>query len=395
MSDSPQRYVALTGNPNCGKTTLFNALTGLRAKVGNYAGVTVERKEGALKGADGITILDLPGTYSLSPKSLDEEVSRDILFHRLDDVPAPSLVVVVVDASNLERNLYYATQVIELGYPTILGLNMTDVAEQNGHTVNVAALAQQLGVPVLPLIASEGEGVTELTKEIIATLGRRRGDEALSQKSESALFGAQPAAFAAELSVLSTALVKAFPRHWTAPQAEALLLLSDDKALASSTAHYPAELCAAVIAARARLEAAGVDWRTATIEARYARIADIIAASVTEEVMTHETMSDRLDRVFTHRVWGIAIFVGLMWLLFQSIFTFAKVPMDFLSNTVDGFGGWVGGLMAPGDLNLTFNRIVESPIETYHCPTRRPAKWATTHGCSHSIRSARSGPRRR
>ncbi len=360
MPDSPQLYVALTGNPNCGKTTLFNALTGLRAKVGNYAGVTVERKEGALKGAEGITILDLPGTYSLSPKSLDEEVSRDILFHRLDDVPAPALVVVVVDASNLERNLYYATQVIELGYPTILGLNMTDVAEQNGHTVNAAALAQQLGVPVLPLIASVGEGVAALTQEIVATLGRRRGDEALSQKSESALFGAQPAAFAAELSVLSTALVKAFPRRWTAPQAEALLLLSDDKALASSTAHYPAELAAAVTAARARLEAAGVDWRTVAIEARYARIADLIAASVTEEAVPHETLSDKLDRVFTHRVWGIAIFVGLMWLLFQSIFTFAKVPMDFLSNTVDGFGGWVGGLMAPGDLNdLLVNGVIK------------------------------------
>ena len=360
MPDSPQLHVALTGNPNCGKTTLFNALTGLRAKVGNYAGVTVERKEGALKGAEGITILDLPGTYSLSPKSLDEEVSRDILFHRLADVPAPALVVVVVDASNLERNLYYATQVIELGYPTILGLNMTDVAEQNGHTVNAAALAQQLGVPVLPLIASEGEGVTELTKEIVATLGRRRGDEALSQKSESALFGAQPAAFAAELSTLSAALVKAFPRRWTAPQAEALLLLSDDKALASSTAHYPAELAAAVTAARARLEAAGVDWRTVAIEARYARIADLIAASVTEEAVPHETLSDKLDRVFTHRVWGIAIFVGLMWLLFQSIFTFAKVPMDFLSNTVDGFGGWVGGLMAPGDLNdLLVNGVIK------------------------------------
>ena len=359
MPDSPQLYVALTGNPNCGKTTLFNALTGLRAKVGNYAGVTVERKEGALKGAEGITILDLPGTYSLSPKSLDEEVSRDILFHRLDDVPAPALVVVVVDASNLERNLYYATQVIELGYPTILGLNMTDVAEQNGHTVNAAALAQQLGVPVLPLIASVGEGVAALTQEITAFLGRRRGDESQTPNSQF-LFGSQPAAFAAELSVLSTALVKAFPRRWTAPQAEALLLLSDDKALASSTAHYPAELAAAVTAARARLEAAGVDWRTVAIEARYARIADLIAASVTEEAVPHETLSDKLDRVFTHRVWGIAIFVGLMWLLFQSIFTFAKVPMDFLSNTVDGFGGWVGGLMAPGDLNdLLVNGVIK------------------------------------
>ena len=377
MPDSPQLYVALTGNPNCGKTTLFNALTGLRAKVGNYAGVTVERKEGALKGAEGITILDLPGTYSLSPKSLDEEVSRDILFHRLDDVPAPALVVVVVDASNLERNLYYATQVIELGYPTILGLNMTDVAEQNGHTVNATALAKELGVPVLPLIASAGEGVGALAKEITVALSRRRGDESLTNSKLGtpnpelsqrlvtssptvALFGSQPPAFTAALSALSAALVQAFPQRWTAPQAEALLLLSDDKALASSTAHYPAELCAAVTAARARLEAAGVDWRTVTIEARYARIADIIGASVTEEAVPHETVSDKLDRVLTHRVWGIAIFVGLMWLLFQSIFTFAKVPMDFLSSTVDGFGGGVGGLMAPGDLNdLLVNGVIK------------------------------------
>src|SRR5687768_6359440 len=129
-------YVALTGNPNSGKTTLFNALTGLRAKVGNYAGVTVERKEGRMMGSappNPITVLDLPGTYSLSPQSLDEEVSRDILFNRLSEVGAPSLVVVVIDASNLERNLYYATQVIELGYPTIVALNMVDVAERQGH----------------------------------------------------------------------------------------------------------------------------------------------------------------------------------------------------------------------------------------------------------------------
>ncbi|NDB77939.1 MAG: ferrous iron transport protein B, partial [Verrucomicrobia bacterium] len=274
MSASPQLFVALTGNPNCGKTTLFNALTGLRAKVGNYAGVTVERKEGALKGADGITILDLPGTYSLSPKSLDEEVSRDILYHRLADVPAPSLVVVVVDASNLERNLYYATQVIELGYPTILALNMTDVAEQNGHTVNAAALAKELGVPVLPLVASEGEGVAALTKEITATLGRPRATTGAAG-TVAPLFAASSAAFASELSTLAAALVKAFPQRWTSPQAEALLLLSDEKALASGAAHYPAELSAAVTAARARLEALGVDWRTAAIEARYARIADI------------------------------------------------------------------------------------------------------------------------
>src|SRR5690242_14706920 len=137
------RHVVLTGNPNCGKTTLFNVLTGLRAKVGNYAGVTVERKEGRLLGSPrdrAVTVLDLPGTYSLSPQSLDEQISRDVLFRRLPDVPFPSLVIVVIDASNLERNLYYATQVIELGYPTAIALNMIDVAAQNGLQIDTAQL---------------------------------------------------------------------------------------------------------------------------------------------------------------------------------------------------------------------------------------------------------------
>src|SRR5213595_933430 len=162
-------YVVLTGNPNCGKTTLFNALTGLRAKVGNYPGVTVERKEGKLLGVDGanIKVLDLPGTYSLSPQSLDEQIARDVLFHRIAEVPPPDVVVVVVDASNLQRNLYFATQVIELGYPTILALNMIDVARENGHAIDSDGLSKALGIPVVPLVASKGEGVVDLRKQIV------------------------------------------------------------------------------------------------------------------------------------------------------------------------------------------------------------------------------------
>src|SRR6266550_9295348 len=151
------QYIALTGNPNCGKTTLFNALTGLRAKVGNYAGVTVERKEGRLLGAPAelnARVLDLPGTYSLSPQSLDEQISRDVLLNRLPELPAPSLVVVVVDASNLQRNLYYTTQVIELGYPTVIALNMVDVAENNGHQIDAEKLSAELGTPVVRMVAS-------------------------------------------------------------------------------------------------------------------------------------------------------------------------------------------------------------------------------------------------
>src|SRR5206468_11109194 len=140
-SARPQ-YIVLTGNPNCGKTTVFNSLTGLRAKVGNYAGVTVERKEGRLLEAPAeLRVLDLPGTYSLSPQSLDEQISRDVLLNRLPELPPPALIVVVVDASNLQRNLYYASQVIELGHPTLIALNMIDVAENNGHCIDTGKLS--------------------------------------------------------------------------------------------------------------------------------------------------------------------------------------------------------------------------------------------------------------
>jgi len=164
-------YIILTGNPNCGKTTLFNALTGLRAKVGNYAGVTVERKEGRLLGAPAgldARVLDLPGTYSLSPQSLDEQISRDVLLNRLPELPAPSLIVVVVDASNLQRNLYYATQVIELGYPTVIALNMIDVAEANGLSIDTEKLSKELGVPVAPIVASTAQGLPELKRQVAA-----------------------------------------------------------------------------------------------------------------------------------------------------------------------------------------------------------------------------------
>ncbi|MBI3875941.1 MAG: ferrous iron transport protein B [Verrucomicrobia bacterium] len=350
-------YVALTGNPNSGKTTLFNALTGLRAKVGNYAGVTVERKEGALKGAPAstdITVLDLPGTYSLSPKSLDEQISRDVLFHRLTDVPAPGVVVIVVDASNLERNLYYATQVIELGYPTLVALNMMDVAEENGHQLDASVLAKELNVPVLPLIASKGEGVAELKQEII------RLSQGGAQTAAQRLFCELSAAFSTEIASLAPSLEKLVQPRFTSTQAEALLLISDEKGLATHSALYPAEISIAVFAARQRLDAAGVDWRSAVIEARYARIGGIAHRVVTEVETIHETFSDKLDRVLTHKVWGLLIFVALMALMFQSIFTFAKIPMDFLTDTVDAFGNFVGGLMSRGDLNdLLVNGVIK------------------------------------
>ena len=343
----PHPYVVLTGNPNCGKTTLFNTLTGLRAKVGNYAGVTVERKEGRLLGAPAelnVRVLDLPGTYSLSPQSLDEQISRDVLLNRLPELPAPALIVVVVDASNLQRNLYYATQVIELGHPTLVALNMIDVAENNGHQIDSTQLADALGVPVLPVIASKGRGLPELRQQIIRCLQSHT-------PTRPRQFYELPAPFKTEADALTGLVAETFEERRAQATAEALLILSNEKALASSLEHYPAPIQQAVAAARQRLEAAGVDWRGAAIERRYVSVSAIQRSVTTEAAGPAETFSDRLDRILTHKVWGTLIFVAIMTVIFQSIFSFAQVPMRAMQSAVDWFGGVIGQTIPRGDLN--------------------------------------------
>ena len=359
--------VVLTGNPNCGKTTLFNALTGLRGRVGNYAGVTVERKEGSLTGADArfpVTILDLPGTYSLSPQSPDEQIARDILFQRVADVPAPDLVVVVVDASNLQRNLYFATQVIELGHPTLLTLNMVDVARDRGHDIDTDALSKALGVPVIPMVASQGEGLEPL-RQSIRSQASSPGTRHVIPRD----FNELPEAFGREAQAIETALERHFPHRSRLAAAEALLLLSDERALPTdktntdgntngntANTRYPEALIDQVLSARRRLEAAGVDWRSTAIEARYARLFAIEQHVTRETPPPDELLSDRIDRVVTHRVWGPLIFVTVMALMFQSIFWLAQYPMDGIEAAVDALAQWVGSSMPPGDLNDLITR---------------------------------------
>jgi ferrous iron transport protein B len=351
---SARTYLFITGNPNSGKSTLFNALTGLRAKVGNYPGVTVERKEGRMQGATGgldVMVLDLPGTYSLSPHSPDEQVARDVLFHRIPDLPPPALVAVVVDASNLQRNLYLATQVIELGYPTIMALNMMDVARENGHELDVLKLEAALGVPVVALVASSGEGLPvfrQVTGEILQ--GRR---SAVSNRSFSEL----PELFAAEAAAVAASIPRPVtPQH---SLAGALLLLSDDRFLKSSAGRYPDSFASAIHLARQRLETAGIDWRSAAIESRYRAIAAIQQNVTHETPLAGQTFSDRLDRVLTHKVWGLLVFVAVLTVIFQSIFTLARVPMEGLEHGGSWLGQHVETWMPPGALrNLLVDGVI-------------------------------------
>ena len=156
---------ALVGNPNCGKSTLFNALTGLKQKVGNYPGVTVEKKIGTSYSQHGqpITVIDLPGAYSLAARSPDEAVTRDVLLGRRADTPQPDRILCIVDATNLERNLYLVHQVLDLGRPVIVVLNMMDLAAQSGLIIRAARLEQLLGIPVIPCEAVNGKGLIELS----------------------------------------------------------------------------------------------------------------------------------------------------------------------------------------------------------------------------------------
>ena len=340
-------YIALTGNPNCGKTTLFNALTGLRAKVGNYAGVTVERKEGRLQAAPAgidLRVVDLPGTYSLAPQSVDEQVSRDVLLNRLPELPAPALIVIVVDASNLQRNLYYATQVIELGRRTVIALNMIDVAEANGHTIDAHALAHKLGVPVVPIVASINCGLAELRSAMVAALQK-------PAPAEPKTFCPLARELETEVAALAKQLSSATKLPSARARAEALLVLTNERVLASDNNGYTTTITEAVAAARARLDAAKVDWRGTAIEARYGCVAAIQTSVTVEAATDGENLSDRLDRVLTHKIWGTLIFVAIMALMFQSIFTFAKYPMDGLQACVDWFAALVHRGIPPGDLN--------------------------------------------
>jgi ferrous iron transport protein B len=197
------------------------------------------------------------------------------LLNRLPELPAPSAIVVVVDASNLQRNLYYATQVIELGYPTLIALNMIDVAEENGHQIDAGKLAAELGVPVLPLVASTGQGLPELRQAILSSLQS-------PPRAKPRQFSELPAPLKAEALASPRCWPGAFARRRAQASAEALLILSNEKALGFQPEHYPAQIQEAVSAARLRLDAAGIDWRGVTIEGRYLGVSAIQRAVTTE-----------------------------------------------------------------------------------------------------------------
>ncbi len=341
------KEIVLLGNPNVGKTTLFNALTGMRQATANYPGVTVAKKTGTLKLTDGtaVTVIDLPGTYSLLPKSLDEDVVHNVLLGDQIDTPKPDAIVLVIDANNLERNLYLASQVIEIGIPVIMALNMWDLAQESGLTIRLKSLEQSLGVQCIPTVAARGEGI-QLLKDCIEKV---LAEPALHIPKTLAL--ELPQSVKEELYAISAMIGPLLPQRKEAVQGEALRLLTDHGfrgPLFQSADSDP--LRHAVARSRETLQEQSISWRTLETTQRYAAIDLLCQKSVSRQTLKKETWSDRLDYVFTHKIWGLASFIGIMALVFQSIFSWASVPMDWIAAGVDALGSGVSGIMPEGVL---------------------------------------------
>ncbi len=352
-SSGPARMptYALVGNPNCGKSTLFNALTGLKQKVGNYPGVTVEKKIGTAYTQHGqpITVIDLPGAYSLAARSPDEAVTRDVLLGRRSDTPMPDRILCILDATNLERNLYLLHQILDLGRPVIAVLNMMDLAANAGLNIRVARLEHELGVPVIACEAVNGKGIIELK------LAMSRSDLPLSRHAWDV-----PAPIAPAVAELQASLSASDGKPPLIARAEALLLLTDqDSVRVAGSTPLSARTHDILRGWQERWEANGTDWAGTLVNSRYESIGRIAAEVVLRQGTVGPTQSDKIDAVATHPVWGWLTLGAIMALLFFSIFTLAEYPMNFIDDKIAALANVVKSAMPAGDLR---NLITDGAI---------------------------------
>ena len=315
--------IALAGNPNSGKTTLFNALTGSNQFVGNWPGVTVEKKEGKLKGHDGVIITDLPGIYSLSPYTLEEVVARNYLIGT-----RPDAILNIIDGTNLERNLYLTTQLTELGIPVVLAVNMMDVVRKNGDKIDVAELSRQLGCPVVEVSALKGDGVKEAAETAIKAA---KGGKTIPMHKFSG-----PVEHA--IAHIEEAVVHTMPeeqQHWYAIK----VFERDDKVLESLNipADVKAHIEQDIEAAEKELDD---DAESIITNERYVYIAEVIKACYKKKNAGALTSSDKIDKIVTNRWLGLPIFAAVMFLVYWIAMVAVGAPATDWAN--DGlFGdGW-------------------------------------------------------
>ena len=327
MTDiSSNARIALIGNPNTGKSSLFNALTGMRQRVGNYPGVTVEKKVGrwSLNKDREVQLIDLPGTYSLIANSLDERIAVDVLAGHIDNQPAPDLIIIVVNVENLQRNLFLASQISELDVPIVIALNCWDVAEKKGLQIDCKLLEQRLGVPVVPTIATRGRGVDELvhavekalvTKpkmvrpnwpEAVKTAMQTLQDELITQRGEKLHAG--------ELQRLIFDRKSALRERLKTPKPEQDRIIKEVRDQLYKEGFNP-------------------DAAESILRFRFLNplMNDIIAR---QAIHKKRSRSESIDQLLLHRFWGLVVFVGMMYVVFQSVYTWAGPFMDLIEGGI-------------------------------------------------------------
>lgn len=333
MSRADRHTVILLGNPNTGKSSLFSALTGARQKIANFPGVTVEAKLGTARFENSeFTIIDLPGTYSLAARSPDERIATEALLGRVPGTAKPDGVLIVLDASSLERNLYLATQVLEFGLPAVVALTMVDVAESRGISVDVDALSKQLGVPVVPVNAPARKGMDDLKQTLHRTL----------HHPGKALEVPLPEEFARGVQTLHDLVCDLSVKLGYKPaKPEALRLLVDGAGPFFDECEEVGgeEFVTRFNEIRDRA-AAGKSLSLQEAQARYGLIGDWVKQS-RQAGEEKRTLTDKIDSILTHKVFGTLIFVALMLLVFQSIYTWAGPLMDAIEEGVGALGAVV------------------------------------------------------
>lgn len=339
--DATLRKVAVIGNPNTGKSTLFNALTGMQSRTGNFPGVTVEKKVGRLNLENRvIDLIDLPGTYSLSPRTPDEMVSVEVLLGRQQDVGEVDAVVCIVDASNLERNLYLLSQVLDLGLPTILVLNMWDVAQARQVSIDVEGLRQRLGLQVIVCEAHRRMGIHELRQAII------HSDTLVAPERPKPF----PESFYSECAIIQKLLSTLGNRKLPFYLVERLLIDVDGHVEKQLTNQHGEQLATALKDSRERLKEAGCRVPIVEAKARYKWVRETLDGIASAPKTRISTRSDRIDRVLTHRFAGLAVFAAVMFLVFQAIYTWSGPLMDQIDAGQGFVADQVASNLPPGPL---------------------------------------------
>lgn len=339
--------LALVGNPNVGKTAVFNALTGLSASTGNYAGVTVAKTHGTIHlGEVKVDLADLPGAYSLAARSPDEIIVADVLMDQRPDEKPVSGIIVVIDASNLERNLYFLSQLVELNKPYIVVLNMMDIADRRGFEINFETLSKALGAPVVPVCAHKRQGFDALRKAILEL---HRGD-LNAPEHVGCDFPQSQLDAVAELSTRLNEQSEALGREIPTPEVSRILIDDGGYAEKRVAMRLGKDFQDTLQRCREAAVENGATLPAQEARARYNWVKDVLAESVKRPDPRRRSRSEYIDNVLTHKITGTIVFVGIMMVVFQSIYSWAGPLMDLVDGLFGTVGGWVASVTPEGML---------------------------------------------